>query len=51
MWDLGIDYGAKRVGVALSDEMGDFAYPLMVLDSSDKLVSEISKICKENNVG
>jgi len=47
---LGIDYGAKRVGVALSDEEGDFAYPLSVLDNTEALIHEINKICKENNV-
>lgn len=48
---LGIDYGAKRVGLALSDEQGNFAYPLSVIENTDNLISEISKICKENNVG
>ena len=48
---LGIDYGEKRVGLALSDEQGDFSYPLSVIQNSDSLVSEIKKICKENNVG
>jgi putative Holliday junction resolvase len=48
---LGIDYGEKRVGLALSDEQGDFSYPLSVIKNSDSLVSEIKDICKENNVG
>jgi putative holliday junction resolvase len=48
---LGIDYGEKRVGLALSDEQGDFSYPLSVIQNSDNLVSEIKDICKENNVG
>lgn len=47
---LGIDYGEKRVGLALSDERGDFSYPLSVLQNSDNLVSEIADICKEKNV-
>lgn len=47
---LGIDYGSKKVGLALSDEMGDFAYPFSVLDNTDNLIPEINKICKENNV-
>ena len=48
---LGIDYGTKRVGLALSDEEGDFAYPLSVLENTEDLISEIVKLCKENNVG
>ncbi len=47
---LGIDYGEKRVGLALSDERGDFSYPLSVLQNSENLVEEIDKICKENEV-
>ena len=48
---LGIDYGAKRVGIAVSDERGDFSYPFIVLENSDKLVEEIDQICKENSIG
>lgn len=47
---LGIDYGEKRVGLSLSDERGDFSYPLSVLQNSEKLVEEIATICKEKNV-
>ncbi len=47
---LGIDYGAKRVGLAMSDERGDFAYPLKVLENTKDLVVQISEICKENKI-
>jgi putative holliday junction resolvase len=47
---LGIDYGEKRIGVAMSDERGDFAYPLSVLQNTPDLVAVILKICKENNI-
>ena len=45
---LGIDYGSKRVGIAVSDEAGQFAMPLIVLSSSKNLVKEIADIAKEN---
>ncbi len=52
---LGIDFGSKRVGVAVSDESNAFAFPLVVLQNSgngvDELVAEIKKICAENSVG
>ena len=48
---LGIDYGSKRLGVAMSDESGDFSYPLSVIDNSESLLDEIVKICKENQIG
>jgi len=50
MRHLGIDYGAKRVGLALSDERGDFSYPLSVLENGDNLVGQIATICKEKDV-
>lgn len=48
---LGIDYGAKRVGIAMSDERGDFSYPLKVLENSETLINDLVSICKENNIG
>ena len=44
---LGIDYGSKRVGVAISDEKGDFAMPLKVIANSKKLLDEVVAIAKE----
>jgi putative Holliday junction resolvase len=48
---LGIDYGKKRVGIALSSEDNRFAFPKKVLVNERNLVVTISKFCKENNVG
>lgn len=48
---LGIDYGSKRVGVAVSDEEGKFALPLSVLPNDRKLLPEIKKIIAEKKVG
>ena len=47
---LGIDYGLKNVGIALSDERFKFAFPLAVLQNSEILVYDIGRICKENKV-
>ena len=38
---LGIDYGTKRIGLAVSDGSGTLARPLGVLANSSSLVSEI----------
>lgn len=48
---MGIDFGSKRVGVALSDEGNSFALPLAVLPNDKNLLSEIQKICDANDVG
>lgn len=38
------------MGVAISDDSESFAFPVVVLQNSDKLIADISKICKENSV-
>ncbi|MCX6702048.1 MAG: Holliday junction resolvase RuvX [Candidatus Zambryskibacteria bacterium] len=47
---LGIDFGSKRVGLAISDETNSYAFPLMVLNNSNNLTEELVEICKKNNV-
>ena len=50
---LGIDYGTKRVGLAISDETGQIAFPLCVLDNSGqrRVAGEINRIAGERQVG
>jgi putative Holliday junction resolvase len=48
---LGIDYGTKRIGLALSDEAGGMAFPYGVLDNDKKKFVAIKKICDDNKVG
>ncbi len=47
---LGIDYGSKRVGIAISDEGGEFAIPTIVLDNSKNLLKEVIDMAKKNLV-
>lgn len=47
---LGIDYGSKRIGTAISSEDGRFALPMDVLPNSGELVDQISKIADKNKV-
>src|ERR1039458_6163301 len=47
---LGIDYGSKRVGVAVSDEKRQFALPVSVVSNTATLVEEISKIAMDSEV-
>ena len=47
---LGIDYGSKRIGVALSDEGCQFAMPLITLNNSKNLIQEVVDIAKKNNI-
>jgi putative transcription antitermination factor YqgF len=48
---LGIDYGEKRVGIAVSDNEAKVAFPKVVLENKDDLISKISDLCKENEIG
>ena len=47
---IGIDYGTKRVGIALSDPDGQFAIPNVVIKNSIKLIDEIISLAKLNLV-
>ena len=41
---LGIDYGTKRVGVAVSDENGSLAFPREILKNDSDLISNLGNI-------
>ncbi|MGA7097427.1 MAG: Holliday junction resolvase RuvX [Acidimicrobiia bacterium] len=47
---LGVDYGSRRVGLALSDGLGLIAHPLAVVDAADA-VDEIARLVVEEDVG
>lgn len=48
---LGIDYGTKRVGVALTDERGTMAFPHSVLQNDGELVQNLVTLVESENVG
>jgi len=48
---LGIDYGSKRVGIAVSDDSGSLAFAKMVLENDKQLLENVLRICEENRVG
>lgn len=45
---LGIDYGTKRIGIALSDEEGSFAFPKAIHASPEALEEIVTILSKEN---
>lgn len=47
---LGIDYGAKRIGLAVSDDGGEFAFPFSILENGKNIVEKIKKICEEEKI-
>ncbi len=50
---LGIDYGEKKIGVAISDESAKFAFPHSVLDniSANSVLKALKIICDKNDIG
>lgn len=50
MRTLAIDYGAKRIGLALSDERGRLALPLGVIRRGKDFLLELRKIIAERAV-
>ncbi|HAQ02334.1 hypothetical protein A2467_01660 [Candidatus Nomurabacteria bacterium RIFOXYC2_FULL_36_8] len=51
MRHLGIDYGSKRVGVAISDDEGNIAFPYKIVPNNMELLDTIHNICGTEEVG
>ncbi len=47
---LGLDYGTKRIGVAVSDEEGRVAFPLATVEAGPEALSKVDALVKKNNV-
>lgn len=47
---LGIDYGTKRIGLALSDDGGEFAFPYSIVASEEAIQKIIELISHESVV-
>ena len=48
---MGIDYGTKRIGIALSDESGTLAFPELVISTSGSAPHDVAKLVHERAVG
>lgn len=47
---LGVDYGSKRVGIAISDESRTFAFPKIILKNDKDFFKKIKNIIEEEKV-
>lgn len=47
---LGVDFGGKRVGIAVSDESGKMAFPHSVILNNGNLLAETERIIKEEKI-
>lgn len=48
---LGIDYGTKKVGLAVSDEAGTIAFPYTVIPNTGNLAEKMAEICQKEGIG
>lgn len=47
---MGIDYGEKRIGIALSDPLLTFAYPFKTLHNNSTFLEKLSEIIADKNI-
>lgn len=47
---LGIDYGAKRVGIAVSDAAGTIAFPRTTFANNDQLLAQLREVIEKERV-
>lgn len=48
---LGVDYGASKIGLALSDEAGTMGFPHAVIPNTPRLIDEICALIAEKDIG
>ncbi len=48
---LGIDFGSKRVGLAITDDNGVLAFPYKIIKNNNELLDSIHNICGEEEIG
>lgn len=47
---LGIDYGTKRIGIAISDEEGSFAFPHSIVGANEKPEEAIALLVQKESI-
>ncbi|MBU6491090.1 Holliday junction resolvase RuvX, partial [Patescibacteria group bacterium] len=48
---LGIDYGTKKAGLALSDEAGTMGFPHSIVPTTLRLIDELCALIAKEDVG
>lgn len=47
---VGIDFGTKRIGIAISDKEGTLAFPHAVIENNEKFFERLREIVKKEGV-
>ncbi len=50
MRKLGIDYGTKKLGIAMTDESGKMAFPYSVIPNTPNLLKDLIKIIDKEKI-
>ena len=48
---LGVDYGTKKIGLALSDEAGVMGFPHSIVPNTPRLIDELCVLIAKEDVG
>jgi putative Holliday junction resolvase len=48
---LSLDYGEKRIGLAITDKQNSMALPFGMIENNDSISENILKLIKENDIG
>jgi len=48
---MGIDFGSKRIGIAMSDDSGKMAFPHEVVPNNDKFLKYIESLVAKRGIG
>jgi putative Holliday junction resolvase len=48
---LGIDYGTKKIGLALSDEAGMMGFPYSIVPNTPRLIDELCALIAKEDIG
>ncbi len=47
---LGVDYGSKKIGLALSDELGTMGFPHAVVPNTPTLIDDVCVLIAKENI-
>jgi putative Holliday junction resolvase len=47
---LGIDYGTKKIGVAISDENAGFAFPRGIIENDEKMIDTLTQLVEAEHI-
>ena len=47
---MGIDFGSKKIGIAVTDDSGNMAFPLEVVPSDDNFIQYVEALVVERDI-